>query len=178
MAPRKRLNELRRPRQMVRNGSLAYCIHRLQSLEIAHAQVLKMQEVAHKASNGDVEALKHVHHAFGNNPNLPAIHGHIQALHDGKYSVQDAHGGHSGMGAYNPNTGHVSFGSAFHSTLTKDHERAGAVLHESSHKILGTKDVWSGSGQPLDKTKPGPGDHIGCMFYLFVSAPHYSHLDL
>lgn len=127
-----------------------------------------MERVANQASNRDPYALEHVHNAFGNNPNLPAIQQHIQTLKNGKYGVQVAHSGKHGMGETHPTTGHVSFGTAFYSPLTEDHERAGSVLHEASHSILGTKDVWSASGQPLDKGKPGPGEHSGCMSLLSV----------
>jgi hypothetical protein len=128
-------------------------------------------ETVHKAAqNGDKAAMDKVHGAFGVTPNMKGIEDNIQALKGGKFKMGDAkHPTMLGPGAYNPNSGRVELGSGFHLGTTPE-QRAGQVLHEASHAVIGAKDVFDAHGNPTDRQKAtATGDKIGCtLFVIFI----------
>lgn len=74
-----------------------------------------------------------------------------------------------GPGAYNPNTQKVELGSGFHLGTTPE-QRAGQIMHEASHAVIGTKDVFDASGKPTDRQKAtNAGDKTGCtLLVIFI----------
>jgi hypothetical protein len=137
----------------------------------AHSLVEKMETVHSSAQKGDPAALKKVHAAFGNTPDMTAIGTNIKTLKDGKFRMDDAqHPTHIGPGYYDPNTKLVQLGSGFHVGTTPE-QRAGTILHEASHSVLGTSDIFNKDGKPTSQARiQNPGDKSGCTFSLLRRA--------
>jgi hypothetical protein len=109
--------------------------------------------IVHKAAqNGDKAAMDKVHGAFGVTPDMKGIEDNIQALKVGTFKMEQAQDlNDGGLGFYDPNSGRVELGSGFHLDTTPE-QRAGFILHEASHAVIGTKDVFNANGHPH-----GPG---------------------
>ena len=126
-----------------------------------------MEAVHAAAQGGDAGAMEKVKGAFGVTPNMDAIGNNIQGLKNGKFKMGEAKDPNMlGPGAYNPSTDKVHLGTGFHAGTTPE-ERAGQVLHEASHAVIGTKDVFNAQGQPTDQQKAtNAGDKTGCMLLV------------
>ena len=139
-----------------------------------------MEEVHGKAANGDAASLAKVHQAFGDHADLKGVGDNIQKLKDGKFRMEQAKDHNfAGQGYYDPGKKLVGVGSAFHSGNSAEAKasRAGTIIHESSHAILGSKDIFDKHGSPTDHGKPtNPGDKVGCMFSCFLRPATGSHL--
>jgi hypothetical protein len=139
--------------------------------------VLKMETVHKKAEAGDKESLAKIHGAFGDTPNLTGIKDNIKALKTGKFRMVDAqHPTYTGPGFYDPNTKLVQLGTGFHAGTTPEY-RAGAILHEASHSIIGTSDIFNKNGQPTMQSRiENPGDKSGCTFSFLPRRARDRHL--
>jgi len=129
-----------------------------------------METVHAAAQNGDAGAMAKVKGAFGVQPNMEGIGNNIQALKGGKFKMGEAKNPNMiGPGAYNPNTQKVELGSGFHLGTTPE-QRAGQIMHEASHAVIGTKDVFDASGKPTDRQKAtNAGDKTGCtLLVIFI----------
>ena len=126
-----------------------------------------METVHAAAQNGDATAMAKVKGAFGVTPNMKGVGDNIQALKDGKFKMGEAKNPNMlGPGAYNPNSQRVELGSGFHLGTTPE-QRAGQILHEASHAVIGTKDVFNAQGQPTNQQKAtNAGDKTGCMLLV------------
>ena len=86
---------------------------------------------------------------------------------------------HLGVGYYDPGKNVVELGTAFRTgDEPKDRaNRAGMILHEASHSIIGSKDIFNEHGEPTSQGKPtNPGDKVGCMLSYFLRRATGSHL--
>lgn len=131
----------------------------------AHELVTKMEAVHQKATGGDAASLAKVHQAFGTHVDMKGVGDNIQKLKEGKFRMEQAqHPTHLGPGFYDPGKNTVELGSAFHSGNSAEDKknREGTILHESSHAILGTKDIFDKHGHPTSQGKPmNAGDKVG-----------------
>ncbi|KAF8150241.1 hypothetical protein B0H34DRAFT_180863 [Crassisporium funariophilum] len=129
------------------------------AVDDAHGMVGNMQ---HVLDSPNPQSNRHIVKAFGHNANIPAIQHTVDALHNGRIKVPNPDPIHTGMGHTNMQTGHVGFGSAFHSPSTTDRERAGTVIHEATHALAGTVDHFSAhSGSPHGAGQQKHTDHVG-----------------
>ncbi|KAF8150131.1 hypothetical protein B0H34DRAFT_862781 [Crassisporium funariophilum] len=129
------------------------------AVDDAHGMVGNMQ---HALDSSNPQSNRHIVKAFGHNANIPAIQHTVDALHNGRIKVPNPDPTHTGMGYTNMQTGHVGFGSAFHSPYTTDKERAGTVIHEATHALAGTVDHFSAhSGSPHGAGHQRGSDHTG-----------------
>ena len=139
-----------------------------------------MEAVHQKATGGDAASLAKVHQAFGTHVDMKGVGDNIQKLKEGKFRMEQAqHPTHLGPGFYDPGKNTVELGSAFHSGNSAEDKknREGTILHESSHAILGTKDIFDKHGHPTSQGKPmNAGDKVGCMFSCFLRRATGSHL--
>jgi len=131
----------------------------------ANGLVTKMEEVHGKAVNGDAASLSKVHQAFGDHADLNGVGANIQKLKDGKFRMEQAKdSNYAGQGYYDPGKNVVGVGSGFHQGTSADARatRAGTIIHEASHSILGTKDIFDKNGSPTSRGKPTEaGDKVG-----------------
>ena len=135
-----------------------------------------MEAVHQKASNGDAASLSKIHQAFGTHADMNGVGANIQKLKDGKFKMEQAKNSKfGGQGYYDPNKKTVELGSAFHSSSSS--QRAGTIIHEASHHILGSSDIFDKHGSPTNRAKPTEaGDKVGCMFLCFPCRATGSHL--
>ena len=146
------------------------------SCPTANDLVIKMEAVHQKAVSGDKASLVKIHEAFGDYADISGVGENIQKLKDGKFKMQQAKNANfGGQGYYDPNTGFVELGSAFYTSSPE--MQAGTILHEASHSILGTADIFDKNGKPTSRAKPTePGDKVGCTFSCFLRRATDSHL--
>ena len=127
-----------------------------------------MEVVYQKAAKGDAASIAEIHKAFGDYANMAGVGANIQLLKDGKFKMEQAKNpDFAGQGYYDPNKKTVELGSAFFTSSPE--VQAGTILHEASHSILGTSDIFDKNGNPTNRAKPTePGDKVGCMFSCFL----------
>jgi hypothetical protein len=108
----------------------------------AHSRIDAMHTAIH---NPTVPAhAKAIEKAFGKTPDMEALKTHVDALRNGHIQISNARSGNldpNALAATNTDSKHIRMGAAFHDKLT-DQQRAETVIHEASHAISGTKDVW------------------------------------
>jgi hypothetical protein len=113
-----------------------------QAVTDAHAQIQLMHTAIH---NPTVPAHKEaIEKAFGKNPDMDALRNHVNTLRDGHITVSHVRSNQLGdhtLASTNPATGEIRLGSAFHEATDK--ERAGTIVHESTHALGNTRDWWS-----------------------------------
>jgi len=120
----------------------------------AHTRI----EAMHTAINNPTDPIhaKAIEKAFGKTPDMAALRTHVDALRAGHITINNARSGNldaNALAATNTATKHIRMGAAFHDQLT-DQQRAGTVIHEASHAILGTKDVWEKDASTNQWTAP------------------------
>jgi hypothetical protein len=133
---------------------------------IANLQIHAMHRVV---QNPDREEHKKILvNTFGKHYDIGAIKGHVDKLMTGTVQVADVRDKSMPNSALaktkysgKPNA-NIRFGPAYHDSKKTNHDRAGTLIHEASHALLGTKDFFKKSDKTaiVNKSDAKKGDAI------------------